>query len=412
MEKSRTTPYHPMCNGVTERFNRTLLGMLGTLTKEQKSDWKKYLGPLVHAYNSMRQDTTGQTPYFLMFGRQPRLPIDIAFGLRDTPGQRQSMSSYVSNMKDRLRKSYELATKATQKAQQRQKSHYDLRSRGGKVEVDDLVLVKIVAFDGKHKLANKWEEEPYRVLRQPNPDVPVYEVQRESGEGRKRVLHRNLLLPIGHLNDLQSFVPRPTPAPRKRKKKVSKGAQTDTSCVIDEPVPDTGRYDSSSDESDTEALVLVPRQKQQTQLTTEDHRDQLDDDQQDTSGQAEETERDASHHPTRDSVEVVSSPEAESTAPLTIDTTQDVNTHGDGDDVHDDVVDDDGDRDDNRDDSHASTQEQSVDASQPERSDNQHRPVPARRSTRERQAPAWMRDGQFALNMVCRAMMETLLEKE
>ena len=234
----------------------------------------------------MRKDTTGQTPYFLMFGRQPRLPIDIAFGLRNTPSQRQSMSSYVSNMKDRLRKSYELATKATQKAQQRQKSHYDLRSRGGKVEVDDLVLVKIVAFDGKHKLANKWEEEPYRVLRQPNPDVPVYEVQRESGEGRKRILHRNLLLPIGHLNDLQSFVPRPTPAPRKRKKKVSTGAQKDTSSVIDEPVPDTGRYDSSSDESDTEALVLVPRQKQQTQLTTEDHRDLLDGDQQDTSGQA------------------------------------------------------------------------------------------------------------------------------
>ena len=176
MEKPRTTPNHPMCNGVIERFSRTLLGMLSTLTKEQKLDWKKYLGPLVHAFNSMRQDTSGHTPYFLIFGRQPRLPIVLAFGLRDTPGHRQSMSSYVSDMTDRLRKSYKLATKATQKAQQRQKSHYDLRSRGDKAEVDDLVLVKIVAFDGKHKLTNKWEEEPYRVLRQLNPDVPVYEV--------------------------------------------------------------------------------------------------------------------------------------------------------------------------------------------------------------------------------------------
>ena len=409
MEKSRTTPYHPMCNGVTERFNRTLLGMLGTLTKEQKSDWKKYLGPLVHAYNSMRQDTTGQTPYFLMFGRQPRLPIDIAFGLRNNSSQRQSMSSYVSKMRDRLQKSYELATKATQKAQQRQKSHYDLRSRGGKVEVDDLVLVKIVAFDGKHKLANKWEEEPYRVLRQPNPDVPVYEVQRESGEGRKRILHRNLLLPLGHLNDLQSLVPKPTPTPRKRKK-VSTGVQKDTSSLhVDEPVPDTGRYDSSSDESDSEILVLRPRQKQQTQLTTEEyHRDHLGDDQRDTSGQAQETARDASDT-TRDSVDV-SSPDTESSTPTSMtDTSQDVNTHdeNDGDDVHDDGDDDDGDRDED-----ASTQEQPVDDTRPERLDTGGRPVPARRSSRQRQAPPWMRDGQFVMNMMCRAMMDAYSYKE
>ena len=413
MEKSRTTPYHPMCNGVTERFNRTLLGKLGTLTKEQKSDWKKFLGPLVHAYNSMRQDTTGQTPYFLMFGRQPRLPIDIAFGLRNNSSQRQSMSSYVSKMRDRLQKSYELATKATQKAQQRQKSHYDLRSRGGKVEVGDLVLVKIVAFDGKHKLANKWEEEPYRVLRQPNPDVPVYEVQRESGEGRKRVLHRNLLLPIGHLNDLQSFVPKPTPAPR-RKKKVSTGVKKDSTSVhLDEPVPDTGRYDSSSDESDTDVILVRPRQKQQTQLTTEDHRDHLGDDQRDTSGQAEETVRDASNT-MADSVDV-SSPDAENSTPTVNDSSQDVDTHddADGDDVHDDGDDDeDGDRDTDRDDSHGSTQEQSVDTPQLERSESQHRPVPARRPTRERQPPLWMRDGQFLMNMLCRAMMEAAPNKE
>lgn len=77
MNKSRATPYHPMGNGLCERFNRTLLKMLGTLQPDQKADWKQHIGQLVHAYNWMRQTSTGHTPYSLMFGRDPRLPVDL-----------------------------------------------------------------------------------------------------------------------------------------------------------------------------------------------------------------------------------------------------------------------------------------------------------------------------------------------
>ena len=81
MKKSRTTSYHPMGNGMCERYNRTLLNMLGSLEPHQKLNWKAYVGPLVHAYNCTRHESTGQTPYLLMFGRNPRLPIDAALGL-------------------------------------------------------------------------------------------------------------------------------------------------------------------------------------------------------------------------------------------------------------------------------------------------------------------------------------------
>ena len=82
---SRTTPYHPECNGIVERMNQTILNMMRTLEEAEKSRWKYSLNKLIHAYNCTRNETTGYSPYYWMFGREPQLPIDLILDNPESP---------------------------------------------------------------------------------------------------------------------------------------------------------------------------------------------------------------------------------------------------------------------------------------------------------------------------------------
>ena len=201
MEKSRTSPYHAMGNGQCERFNRTLLGLLGTLEPKKKIEWNKHIDSLVHAYNCTKHEATGFSPFYLMYGRKPRLALDVTLGLQGQEPSRKKKpySEYARELRTRLQAAYEESSKASSKSQRRGKDRYDLAARASVLEPGDRVLVRRLAFDGKHKIADKWEEEAYQVVSQPNEELPVYGVRKENQQGPTRTLHRNLLLPIGEL---------------------------------------------------------------------------------------------------------------------------------------------------------------------------------------------------------------------
>ena len=197
VKKLHTTPYHPQGNGQCERFNSTLCNMLGTLSEEEKSDWKSYLGCMTHAYNCTKHASTTYSPYYLMFGRHPRLPIDVEFGLpKSNSGDNSSKSRYIQKMRRRLNYAFQKATKVANQQANKYKSSYDKSVKGPQLQEKDLVLVKIVAHKGRHKLQDKWEPEEYIVVEQPIAGTPVYRVQPVTG-GNIRTLHRNLLLPLG-----------------------------------------------------------------------------------------------------------------------------------------------------------------------------------------------------------------------
>ena len=197
VKKLHTTPYHPQGNGQCERFNSTLCNMLGTLSEEEKSDWKSYLGCMTHAYNCTKHASTTYSPYYLMFGRHPRLPIDVEFGLpKSNSGDNSSKSRYVQKLRRRLNYAFQKATKVANQQANKYKSSYDKSIKGPQLQEKDLVLVKIVAHKGRHKLQDKWEPEEYVVVEQPIAGTPVYRVQPVTG-GDIRTLYRNLLLPLG-----------------------------------------------------------------------------------------------------------------------------------------------------------------------------------------------------------------------
>ena len=125
IEKTRTSPYHPEGNGQTERFNRTLLGVLGTLDGDKKTDWLRYVAPFVYAYNSTKHGSTGYSPYYLMFGRHSRLPVDVALGLDKLGKEVKPYAAYADNLRTQLANAYDLASKAMSKRAENNKRSYD-----------------------------------------------------------------------------------------------------------------------------------------------------------------------------------------------------------------------------------------------------------------------------------------------
>ena len=131
-----------------------------------------------------------------MFSRHPRLPIDVEFGLsKPNCKDNSSKSRYVQKLR-RLNYTFQKASKYSDQQAQKYKSSYDKSMKGPQLQEKDVVLVKIVAHKGRHKLQDKWEPEEYVVVEQPIAGTPVYKVQPVSG-GNIRTLHTNLLLPLG-----------------------------------------------------------------------------------------------------------------------------------------------------------------------------------------------------------------------
>lgn len=194
VEKSRTTPYHPSGNGQCERFNRTLHDLLCTLPPSRKRDWAACLPQVVFSYNTTPHQSTGESPYYLMFGQEPQLPIDFLLGRVEEPRPGQ-VHDWVAEHQKRLRIAFDGARERLEAAAHRRKTRHDSTIREKPLTEGQQVLLRNHAVRGRNKIQDKWTSLIYKVLKSPGDQGQVYTIAPMDEPDKVRYVHRSSLKP-------------------------------------------------------------------------------------------------------------------------------------------------------------------------------------------------------------------------
>lgn len=125
-KKTFTTAYHPETDGLVERFNGTLTAMLSMYVSGHQRDWDTFIPFVLFAYRTSLHESIQETPFFLMHGRDPVLPVEAV--MCPPTITYTSSDDYKSEMVTRLQEAFTLAKDNLQAAQRKQKEQYDLKS--------------------------------------------------------------------------------------------------------------------------------------------------------------------------------------------------------------------------------------------------------------------------------------------
>ena len=207
VRKIRTTLYRPQTNGACERFNHTLINMLGTLPNELKKNWQEWVSTQTHPYNCMVSNAIGFKPYFLMYGHEPQLAIDIEYGVKLPNLTNSNQWNYAKKLEAHLKWAFGRAKDYNEKEMNHHKVYYDKRTKCISLNLDDIVMVRVKVFGSDRNVADKWEQNPYTVIQQMN-DKPVFKVRPvdTTDNKRDRVLHQNMLFPLQSVGDEDNSV--------------------------------------------------------------------------------------------------------------------------------------------------------------------------------------------------------------
>ena len=120
IEKRRTTAYHPQTDGLCERFNGILKTLLRMRVNNDKDDWDEQLPHALPAYRVSKQSSTGATPFEMLYGRDPRLPLGVEPEELETKPT-HGPAKYLEDLKKRQNNMRKIVMERIEQSQKKQK---------------------------------------------------------------------------------------------------------------------------------------------------------------------------------------------------------------------------------------------------------------------------------------------------
>lgn len=164
VKKVNTTAYHPQTDGLVERFNRTLTAMLSKSVQDNPNQWDCKLPYTLFAYRSSPQESTGFSPFYLLYGRDPLLPTDeVLMPVADRAPV--VISEYAEEVVGNLQEAWTIAHRNIEKAQARQKTYHDRKATEPSYQVGDQVMLYMPAEkSGKNRKLARPYKGPFKIV--------------------------------------------------------------------------------------------------------------------------------------------------------------------------------------------------------------------------------------------------------
>ena len=170
IQKVDTSSYHPQTDGLLERFNSTLCQSLSMYVSKNQKDWDEFIPLVLFVQRTSVLDAIGDSPFYVLYGRETRLPIDVKYLPLVDEDLSTSVLDYRKRVVEKVELGQNLARENLQRAQQRMKDYYDQNTKEPVFEVRQRVWVYTPRSRKglSKKLMHNWLG-PYRIVEKLSP---------------------------------------------------------------------------------------------------------------------------------------------------------------------------------------------------------------------------------------------------
>ena len=242
IQQIHSSPYHPIANGQVERFNGVLKTMLRKVVHDRPENWDRYIAAILFAYREMPNESTGFSPFELVYGRQPRGPMDLLYKSwsgKSDDDETKPLFHYILDLKNTLSDSMEIAQGNIMEARRKAKKYYDQKAVHRSFNAGDQVLVLRPTDHSKLRMA--WQG-PFQVLEELGND---YRIRMPR---KNKIFHANMLQKYH-----ERFPPKVSPA---------------GNCVSEARTKNDETFDEEVSSQDKEQLVYQATPNLDREVTT------------------------------------------------------------------------------------------------------------------------------------------------